>query len=151
MRHDLALRIGTIIDRLDPSFAILLIITAEKADESAAAERVARPVDGDARQPGLEFRSPLKLLQMGIGLNESVLRDRVGFDLFAHDRICDAVDLALKAVHQNAECAAVTAECSGDQFAIGRVGCVDLCHANANDTSHRTLDASSVSRVYMIR
>src|SRR3954447_9645739 len=58
--HDLTLRIGTLVDRLEEHGAVVLVLAAgEEADEFAAAQRVARAVDGDARQPGLEFRAPL--------------------------------------------------------------------------------------------
>src|ERR1043165_2356176 len=53
--HDLTLRIGTLVDRLEEHGAVVVIVAAgEEADELAAAQRVPGAVDGNARQPRLE-------------------------------------------------------------------------------------------------
>ena len=136
--HDLALRIGTLVDRLDPAFRFAIRIGREQADEAAAAKAVARAIDRDARQPGLEFRSPLELCEVCVSLDECVLRNRVGFDIVADDREGDAVDFPLKSIDQKAERAAVTAQSSGNEFGIGRHRGIDLRHRKSGDTSHRS-------------
>ena len=55
----------------------------KEADELAAAQPVARTVDGDARQPRLQLGAALKLAEVRVGLNECVLRDRVGLGVVA--------------------------------------------------------------------
>src|SRR5438445_13400590 len=137
-RHDLALGSGTLVDRLDPALRFTILIRREEADEAAAAKAVARAIDRDARQPRFEFRSPLKLCEMRVSLDEWVLRNRVGFDVVANDREGDTVDFPLKSIDEKAERAAVTAEGSGNEFGVGRGRGVDLRHRKSGDTSHRS-------------
>src|SRR5436190_17264322 len=137
MRHDLAFGVRPLVDRLDPSrWRPFVLAAGEKADEAAPAEAVARAVDRDAREPGLELRSPLKFREVCVRLNECVLRDGVGFDLVADDRVGDAIDLPLKTIDEKSESASIAAQRSGDQFTVGRRGGVDLRHAKYCDTSH---------------
>src|SRR6266849_667290 len=124
------------IDRFDPAFRFAILLGCEQADEAAATQAVARPVDGDARQPGFEFRAALKLSEVRECLYECVLRDRVGFDVVADDREGDPIDLSLESIDQQAERAAIATEGSGNEFGVGRSRGVDLRHRKSGDTSH---------------
>jgi hypothetical protein len=94
--------------------------SSEEADEAAAAQGIARLVDGDPREPRLELGASLKLRQVRVGLDERVLRHTVGFHLVAHDGERDAKDLALGALHQDGKGSAVAGERSIDQLPVSR-------------------------------
>src|SRR5713226_2617765 len=89
---------------------------------------------------------------MRVGLDERVLGDGVRLDFIPDDCVGHAVNLALEAVDQNPERAAIAAKRADDQIAVGRVGGVDLCQAKGCDTTHRSLDAPWAvlfTRVYL--
>src|SRR5581483_4655913 len=136
MGHDLAFRIGSFVDRLDPPLALFLRVAPEEADEPAPSQPVPRAGDGDPREPGFEFGAPLKLPQVRVRLDERVLRHRVRLDIVPHDGVGDAVDLALKAVDEDGKRPAITFQCAGDQFAIRRSRLVDLRQGETGNTAH---------------
>jgi hypothetical protein len=128
--EELPLRIGPLVDRLEHRLALALFVGAqrEEADETAAAQHIAAAVDGDARQPRLQLRAPFEPGQVRVGLDERVLRDRVGLDLVADDGKGHAVDLALEPLHEDAERRAVAGQRALDQRLIGR-GIARMVHA----------------------
>ena len=148
MRHHLALGVGAVVDGLEVE--LLFVVDArEEADEAAAAQQVARLVDGDARQPRLELRTPFESRQVRVGLDERVLGDGVRFHVVADDGVGDAVDVSLEALDQQRERGAVAGERALDQLAVGRDEVIGLTHATKRcNTTHSGLDAAGQRCVY---
>src|SRR4051794_4676330 len=67
-RHQLSLGIRSFIDGFDQHdlTAVAIVGAGEETDETAAAQRVARAIDGDARQPRLELRASFELRQVRV-------------------------------------------------------------------------------------
>src|ERR1051325_4857061 len=148
MRHQFAFRVGSVVDGLEVELFVV-VDAREEADEAAAAQQVARLVDGDARQPRLPLRAPFEARQVRVGLDERVLGDGVGFHVVADDGVGHTIDVALEALHQRGKRGAVAGERLFDQLAVGRGGVVGLTHATKGcNTTHGGLDAAGEGCVY---
>src|SRR3989442_487355 len=75
----------TVIHGLEDHLTFIALPDAPEADESAPPQRVARAVDGDAREPCFELGAALELGQVRVRLDECVLGNGVRFHVVPHD------------------------------------------------------------------
>jgi len=148
-REKLSFRIGPHVDRFDDELFLVVVVRREKADEAAAAQRVARLVDGDAREPRFKLGAALELRQVRVRLNERILGHGVRFHLIADDRERHAEDLPLKALDQNRERVLIAGQCAFDQFPIGRSGIGQRVQTECCNATHSFFDAKTTGFVYL--